>query len=180
MVQFLIENALCDKNEVNARNSTALHEASLMDKSEMVKYLLSQGLDVDAVDFDGRTPLLRSMSGAMALILIDHGADVNAVGEYWRTPAHKAVGLLYRAKVDSVDLLRVLGASGANLAAGSEVTPAGMAEDCGLIDVAIWLRHVERYSPMQIACESRRPDLIRRFRVLSFHSLYCFVMVRPG
>lgn len=54
---------------------TALHLAAKANKAEMVRYLLAAGLDVNALDRRGYTPLLCSSAPAIAHLLLDAGAD---------------------------------------------------------------------------------------------------------
>eukprot|EP01104_Vermistella_antarctica_P006579 TRINITY_DN1728_c0_g1_i3.p1 TRINITY_DN1728_c0_g1~~TRINITY_DN1728_c0_g1_i3.p1 ORF type:complete len:1033 (-),score=285.24 TRINITY_DN1728_c0_g1_i3:852-3857(-) len=59
---------------------TLLHTASLAGQQEMVSYLLSEGLDIDAVDSFGMTPLHRAVMGGednidTAVLLLSEGAD---------------------------------------------------------------------------------------------------------
>lgn len=72
---------------------TALHEAAYEGKTEIVKYLLSQGMAVDVPDIYGNTPLHVAASegqGATIRVLIEHGADPNAKNKNGETPLYEA------------------------------------------------------------------------------------------
>ena len=61
--------------------SSALHRASTLCKPAAVRWLLENGADPDVRDADGATPLIGVASRdciAVAISLIEHGADVNA------------------------------------------------------------------------------------------------------
>ena len=61
---------------------TALHAAALGNDAETVRVLVDAGLDVNASDFQGFTPLIYAASNvnlAAARLLLAKGADVNAV-----------------------------------------------------------------------------------------------------
>jgi hypothetical protein len=67
--------------------SSALHHA---DTPEVVRALLSRGIDVDVGDSRGDTPLHRARTSAIVRTLIDHGAAVNATNSRGETPLHRA------------------------------------------------------------------------------------------
>jgi hypothetical protein len=107
MMHFLVEHG-ADPKLTNAVHSTVLglasglamyhqsedsgtDEASL----EAVKYALSLGLDVNAADDDGDTPLHGAAARdlpAIAQVLIDHGAKVDAMNKHKATPVMIANG----------------------------------------------------------------------------------------
>jgi ankyrin repeat protein len=83
-----------------------------MTSQRLVDFLIAQGVDVDAADEDGQTPLLYvadSGDAAMARLLIAHGADVNATMAYDETPLHRA------AREGSAGMVEVLVNNGADV-----------------------------------------------------------------
>lgn len=88
--------AVFDKCAIDARGgdnkSTALGFADCPD--ELARWLVGQGLDVDAPSLTGqRTPLHDRASCRSSLaVLIELGADVNARDRSGRTPLHEAIG----------------------------------------------------------------------------------------
>lgn len=75
----------------NSGGRTALHFAAEHDNIEAIKFLLSQGLDIDAKDEDGRTPLhcaAVSQTGEAYRYLLDQGA-IDSPDKYGSSAAHK-------------------------------------------------------------------------------------------
>jgi ankyrin repeat protein len=103
--------AVFDKCELSAYDSsyslrTALHNYSVPD--ELVKWLVSQGLDINTKDYYGRTPLFYQMQRGNVKLFIELGADVNAKAKYGDTPLHFAADY---GTADSVKLLLEHGAA---------------------------------------------------------------------
>jgi ankyrin repeat protein len=79
----------CDKD-----GSTALHCVTWKGHQEIVAFLLAAGADVNAHNSNehwGTTPLraaAHANQAAIAQLLIEHGADVNAQDLYGKTPMH--------------------------------------------------------------------------------------------
>jgi len=107
----------------------SLHQAAANGDIDGVKGLLVQGVDLDAKDDGGRTPLhLASLGGHQELVklLISKGADVNAKedrGNLHATPLHHAVHGGHR---DVVETLLVHGAD-ANIRDRLGQTPLDLA-----------------------------------------------------
>src|SRR6266404_762906 len=84
---------------------TALHSASYVGRSRIVRSLLRHGVDVDIRDYGNRTPLVyASIRGHCDVVqcLLDHGADVHSRAIYGFTPLNRA------ASYGHVDLIRIL------------------------------------------------------------------------
>lgn len=97
MVRLLHANR-CDVTYTDARGNTFLHTVSGDDgEAGLVKAFVEFGLDVDKANIDGDTPLhLAAESGKDNLevveILVNAGADVNAVNNKGETPRKAAKG----------------------------------------------------------------------------------------
>ena len=102
---------------------TALHYHKVPD--ELVRWLVSQGLDINVMDYYGRTPLydqVGSWRGNVELFL-ELGAVVNVCDRYNNTPLH------FAADGGNIDSVKLLIAHGANILAEdhSHLTPLGYA-----------------------------------------------------
>ncbi|MBQ3948205.1 MAG: ankyrin repeat domain-containing protein, partial [Ruminococcus sp.] len=83
---------------------TALHFAAQCGDLEMVKWLIEQGLDVNAKDAHGRTSLLyAAIKGDLELVkwLVEHGADVNA-------KTNIGLSILFYVEVDGVESKKII------------------------------------------------------------------------
>ncbi|RCH88603.1 cyclin-dependent serine/threonine protein kinase [Rhizopus azygosporus] len=85
-VKELIEGGM-DVNSHDQFGYTAMHAAVSYNQTEIVKYLLDKGADVNVEDFDKDTPLFVAETVEMAQILLDRGADPKKVNEDGFTPA---------------------------------------------------------------------------------------------
>ena len=96
----------CQESPCTEHESLIQHEACL-------KFLLSRGAPPDVPDLCGYTALHHSLIGdpkpAMARILVDRGADVNAQNRYGITPL---LGALY---INSLELIEMFLRAGAKL-----------------------------------------------------------------
>lgn len=83
-VRALVENDPGVVQSVDASGATPLHHAAASNRTEVVAYLLEKAAAVDQRDAVGRTPLWlcadRGSSVDTAKLLLDKGADPNAVG----------------------------------------------------------------------------------------------------
>ena len=92
-----------------------LHKAAGSGDLDVVDRCLRQGVDVNARDEYGRTPLMWAAEDPdMVRRLVEQGADVNARDENGETP------LMYAAFVNRLDVLRHLVEQGADVNARSE------------------------------------------------------------
>jgi ankyrin repeat protein len=119
--------AVFDSCEVDARGGYAKHTALAFPQcpDELARRLVAGGLDVDAADTYGRTPL-RERAGCPSHIdvLIELGADVDAPDEHGETALHAAAGSPHRPRT-----VRTLVEAGAAVAArdGKGRTPLAKA-----------------------------------------------------
>jgi hypothetical protein len=75
----------------NALGQTLLH---VTDDVEAVRFLLSVGLDPNALDNQGRTPLMRYRKESTNILLLEAGADVNALDPQGNQPLDYQAGAL--------------------------------------------------------------------------------------
>lgn len=74
--------------EIEGRS--AIHWACLKSHVECLKLLITNGIDIDIMDEDGRTGLHYARTFEIAELLLNAGADVNAISEYG-TPLHTQI-----------------------------------------------------------------------------------------
>ena len=68
---------------------TALHHASMLNQTDVIKHLLDEGANMNIQDRYKDTPLhytARLNRTEAARILIENGADVNLINEGYKTP----------------------------------------------------------------------------------------------
>jgi ankyrin repeat protein len=131
-----------DKSKIYFKDqdgSTLLHLAVFNDHIDIVKYLVSQGVDVNAQDSEGDTPLhLAASSGYLevAKYLVSKGANVNATNKsFQETPLHRTS---YYGYIDMVKLLVNHGAD-VNALAKDKSTPLQNAAAIGSLHIVRFL-----------------------------------------
>ena len=111
LVRFLLDSGANVRAKTKA-GKTALTIAAMQGKEDMVALVLSKGVDVNARDIDGVTPLMVAASGRLDVhasivkTLLAHGADVNAKDNEGRTAIEKAMEAGY---LDRVAMLKAHG-----------------------------------------------------------------------
>jgi ankyrin repeat protein len=91
--------------------STALHRAAILCQRSAVRWLLENGVDANAEDAYGATPLMGVASRdciEVARLLIDHGADVNARSQ-------TGTALRWAAAFGTMEMIELLIESGAKV-----------------------------------------------------------------
>lgn len=76
------------------KNNTPLHFAAEGGHSDVAKYLIGKGCDLNAQNAEGNTPLnLAAISGHVGVskLLIEHGADIDSGNAQLYTPLHTAI-----------------------------------------------------------------------------------------
>jgi len=113
---------------------TDFHDAASVGDLERVRELLEEGIDPNARDAHGETPLHKAASEGhvhVARLLLEHGANPNARDEVGWTPLHWAA---YKGHVDVVKLLLKHGAD-PNAQSNSGETPLHIAAYNGHVEV---------------------------------------------
>ncbi|MDB4703047.1 ankyrin repeat domain-containing protein [bacterium] len=85
---------------------SSIHQAAMSGNTEAVKQHLTEGVDVNAKDSVGRTPLHEAATYGdeeIVELLIANGADVNAKDDYGNTPLDRAIAIEHS---ETADLLR--------------------------------------------------------------------------
>ncbi|EAX89791.1 hypothetical protein TVAG_366950 [Trichomonas vaginalis G3] len=113
--KFLL-NSVEDKQSIlsskDNTKQTALHIAAQNNYKEMVEFLISQGIEINAIDNFGKTPLHQAAYfnfKEIVNILVLHGAEINRRNNEMKTPLQKA------AENNSIGALEVLLSHGANI-----------------------------------------------------------------
>ncbi|XP_004602631.2 transient receptor potential cation channel subfamily A member 1 [Sorex araneus] len=81
-------------NAVDGNQETLLHRASLFDHHELAEYLISMGADINAIDCEGRSPLLLATTSAswnVVNLLLSKGAQVDIKDNFGRNFLHMIV-----------------------------------------------------------------------------------------
>lgn len=134
IVDFLI-NEGADTKHVDNDGLTLIHTLSsfpvtnpddIAHANTIVEYLFDSGFDVDAKSIDGSTALHAVGLAGMAQLLINKGANVNALNSFGDTPLQSAFrrffhdsfeaddsGIYFRDDPDAVELIRILILNGA-------------------------------------------------------------------
>jgi len=109
--------------------SASLHWAVVSNQLAMAKYLLDQGANIEGTDQDGHyTPLMETAMPEMVELLVQRGANVNAVNKFNYTPLLQSVlnfqkpDLKEKNNVKIISLLLDKGAN-PNTADGNGTTP---------------------------------------------------------
>ena len=130
-----------DPNEISVkdvRDFTPLHFASAKGHSEIVKFLLNHGADIESEMFDRETPLLVAARFAghgkyeTIKTLLEHGAKVNHKDKHGRTALH------YAAMYSGKEVINLLISYGADVNAKEEyqITPLHQAAMLNNIEAA--------------------------------------------
>ncbi|MGC9317098.1 MAG: ankyrin repeat domain-containing protein, partial [Armatimonadota bacterium] len=91
--------------------------------TELIEMLIDAGADVNAIDGEGMAPL-HCAGHDEAMVLIDHGTDIDAIDGSGNTPLHRAAR---RGDLDAAGLLISAGAQ-LNIANDDDRTPLAVAE----------------------------------------------------
>ncbi|WP_434732471.1 ankyrin repeat domain-containing protein [Wolbachia endosymbiont of Zygogramma bicolorata] len=156
-------------NVEDNRGQTPLHQASYNGNFSVVKYLISEGADVNARSEDDWVPLhLASYNGELDVVkyLINKGADVNTTELlYHVTPLHLAA---YHGKLSIIKYLISEGAD-VNARNRSNWTPIHRAAHSGKLDVVKYLiskgaeinaKSIYNDTPLHLAVYSGMLDVV--------------------
>jgi len=113
-------------------SETPLDLAVAYDRQEIVEFLLANQADVNAIDYDGRTPLHVASDGKVVELLLAKGANINARGKDGETPLHTA------ARNGHADMVKLLLAKKADFKARDNLgnTPLHDAAEFFHMDIA--------------------------------------------
>jgi cytohesin len=169
IAEFLISNG------VDIRNRKGfLHRVLVIGWHDLAKHAIDQGIDVNAKDRDGNTPLHLANNVKDNIefteLLIAKGADVNAKSKSGMTPLHQAV----RTRNGRKDVVELLIANGAEVDVKdkSGLTPlywavAHKRTDSDVIEYLIdrggdvnTRTQVEGYTPLRNAVINQRKDIV--------------------
>ncbi len=101
-----------DKDAVNAVYYEGMNLLMLTENADVMKFLISQGIDIEKRDIHGNTPLMYAVTSdkpECVKVLLDAGADVNAVNDNGNS-------VLFEASLYSnIDIINMLLAAGADV-----------------------------------------------------------------
>ena len=101
------------KTKRNIREQNPLCLAVVHNDMESFNQLISEGADIDGLDYYGVTPLYYAADWGrveMARVLIEHGANLEARDEYGNTPLMRACTRLHEYGAEMIALLISAGA----------------------------------------------------------------------
>jgi len=146
-------------SQADNNNVQPLHEAAMSGTSEIVEYLLSKGADVNARGYNKNTPLHVTDDAAIARVLIDHGADLDALNAVDETPLQMAVS------EENMALVNVLVAAGSKLDFDSLVQLGRADEVAAMLEKKPWLAKAPR-TPLIVAASKgdlKMAELLLRY-----------------
>jgi len=111
-IKSIVSNNRTKIDEKNEHGSTFIHIAVDNGNIEVLKYLVSQGANVNVKDNYGKTPLQAAVNKnnlEMVEYLISHGADVNVKDYFSRSPLHDA------AIIGNIETVQILISHGAQI-----------------------------------------------------------------
>jgi uncharacterized protein len=119
---------------------TLLHQVMRLsctdcDKSSMAQSLIKAGNPVDARDKDGMTPLMHCRSPALAAVLLDHGADINA--KSIQDGSSRFTCLMHAVASDKLPVVQLLLSKGASVDAAVSGYGTALFLACNLGHLAI-------------------------------------------
>jgi len=89
--------------------SASLHYAVIANQVAMAKYLLDEGAKIEGTDQDGHyTPLMETTMYEMAELLVQRGANVNAVSKFNYTPLLRAVLNFPNPNLEENDYVKII------------------------------------------------------------------------
>ena len=94
LTKFIIEKGENVNMVMENRQDTPLHLALSNDRDELVKFLISNGANVNAFDSKGHTPLQTAITNnkdELVKLFIENGADVNTLDSTGHTPLQIAI-----------------------------------------------------------------------------------------
>jgi ankyrin repeat protein len=156
-----------------------LHDAASRDDVAAVEALLAEGVEIDARDEDGETPLIRAILEDhidVVELLIAHGADVMVRNERGLTPLHAGA---YSGSAEVARLLLDHGAALEDRANVSGATPLMVAAEENHVTVAellitrgadLGIPDRDGFTPLTQAWAKKRTEMVR---LLKRHGATC-------
>ena len=138
VVKLLLEKGVYIQDKEGNEEVTALELAVGGGHLEIAKLLLEKGADVNAGDINGNTPLSVITDSEMIKFLLANGANIEAQNKYSETALHQAIDNLKRFGHNRSQVVKLLLANGANIDAQDKkgFTALHRAIRYGLLEVA--------------------------------------------
>ncbi|TIA73818.1 hypothetical protein E3P92_03594 [Wallemia ichthyophaga] len=90
-VAYLVEKCGLDVNTLDENSYSTLHAATSYSHSDLLRYLIEKGGNVNIVDDDHETPLFVAEDEDVARLLVEHGADASHRNAEGLTPLEKLI-----------------------------------------------------------------------------------------
>jgi ankyrin repeat protein len=143
-VKFLVEQGTKIEHMGDGFNQPSLMIAASNGHTEVVSYLLNAGANIDAVDWKGRTSLVKISSSnkcqaTVMRLLLDHGANIDAQDNFGCT------ALINATLKKNTDAVKLLLENGANTMIRDKTnqTALDIAMHCNFNEIASLIRHYD-------------------------------------
>ncbi|PSN32605.1 hypothetical protein C0J52_26220 [Blattella germanica] len=95
VIQLMFDYGACDSTFYFSYKRTLLHVAAFLGHLKLTQFLIDNGLDLEARDVFGLTPLMASSlnhNHKVTKMLLEQGADPNATCKSWKSAIHYVFG----------------------------------------------------------------------------------------
>jgi ankyrin repeat protein len=141
-VKFLVEQGAKIEYMDNGLNYSSLRIAVIYGRADVVSYLLDVGANVDVVNLEGQTSLIRisgnhTCQATVMQLLLDHGANINA------QDPNGCTALINATYAENTDAVKLLLENGANtmIRDNNKQTALDIATHYKLNEIANLIRH---------------------------------------